>query len=65
MDKNTNNNSMVHTVLVVVATWFPYLRVTEPVRSKAILDLILITAQDLLRELAVENNIGSSGHKLI
>lgn len=61
---SATNNSRIQIFQNVVADRFLHQTVTEPTRGDAILDLLLVSNENLIEEL-VRGSLGSSDHELI
>ncbi|CAM4590454.1 unnamed protein product [Lepidochelys kempii] len=62
---SANNNNRAQIFLDAIADGFLHQVVAEPTRGDAILDLVLVISEDLIEEMIVGDNLGSSHHELI
>uniref|UniRef100_K7F0G7 Endonuclease/exonuclease/phosphatase domain-containing protein n=1 Tax=Pelodiscus sinensis TaxID=13735 RepID=K7F0G7_PELSI len=62
---NTGNNNRAQIFLDAIADEFFHQVVVEPTRGEAILDLVLMSSEDLIEEMVVGDKLGSSDHELI
>ncbi|CAM4673819.1 unnamed protein product [Lepidochelys kempii] len=62
---SASNNNRAQIFLDVTADGFLHQVVAEATRGDAILDLFLVSSEDLIEEMVVGDNLGSSDHELI
>uniref|UniRef100_K7EWV1 Endonuclease/exonuclease/phosphatase domain-containing protein n=1 Tax=Pelodiscus sinensis TaxID=13735 RepID=K7EWV1_PELSI len=62
---SASNNNRAQIFLDVIADEFLHQVVAESTRGDAILDLVLVSSEDLIDEMVVGDNLGSSDHELI
>ncbi|CAM4513742.1 unnamed protein product [Caretta caretta] len=62
---SASNNNRAQIFLDAIADGFLQQVVAEPTRGDAILDLVLVSNEDLIEEMVVGDNLGSSDHELI
>ncbi|CAM5117040.1 unnamed protein product [Natator depressus] len=62
---SASNNNRAQIFLDAIADGFLQQVVAEPTRGDAILDLVLVSSEDLIEEMVVRDNLGSSDHELI
>ncbi|CAM5118465.1 unnamed protein product [Natator depressus] len=62
---SASNNNMAQIFLDAIADGFLHQVVAEPTRGDAILDLVLVSSEDLIEEMVVGDNLGLRDHELI